>query len=81
MRNNGTMNDNLCARLCFIFVPTLFSTGVGGIAIAAIMDNSRKVAKKMTIVRRIFAMSLYLRKYLRSVSRAARCEDDERAQM
>jgi hypothetical protein len=48
---------------------------------AAIIDDKRNIAKRMTIVRRIFAMSLYLRKYLRRVMRAARCEDDERAQM
>lgn len=47
------------ARLRFAFVLSSFLTAVGGMAMAAIMDESRKVAKKMTIVRRIFAMSVY----------------------
>jgi len=49
--------------------------------IAAIIDENRKTAKSTTSVSRILAMSLYFRKYLRSVMSAARCEDEERAQM
>jgi hypothetical protein len=68
---SGTRNDMRCARVR-IAIPSASSTTVGGIQIAAIMDVRRKMAKKMTSVRRILAMSLYLRKYLRRVMRAAR---------
>jgi hypothetical protein len=54
---------------------------VGGIQIAAIMEAKRQMAKKMARVSRILAMSLYLRKYLRRVMKAARCHDEEREQM
>jgi hypothetical protein len=81
MRNSGTTKDNRYVRLRFSVVPSSCSTAVGGMQIAAIMDESKKMAKKMTSVIRILAMSLYLRKYLRSVMRAARWDDEERAQM
>jgi hypothetical protein len=75
------MKDSLWAQLRLSCVPSSWSTTVGGIAIVAIIDEKRNMAKKMTSMRRIFAMSWYLRKYLRSVMSAARCEDDESAQM
>lgn len=39
---------------------------------AAIMDAKRQAAKNTTSVRRILAINLYLRKYLRRVMSAAR---------
>lgn len=79
MRNSGTRNDSLCTRLRSIDVPSSSSISLGGIAMAVIMDVSRNRAKHTTSARRIFAMSLYLRKYFRSVIKAARCDDDDRA--
>ena len=74
-------DDSLCTRLRSIDVPSSSSIRLGGIAMAVIMDVSRNRAKHTTSARRIFAMSLYLRKYFRSVIKAARCDDDERAHM
>lgn len=54
---------------------------VGDIPMAAIMDAKRQMAKKTTSARRILAISLYLRKYLRRVIRAVRCDEEDRAQM
>ena len=81
MRKRGTMNDNRCFRLRFSSVPSSFSTAVGGMQMAATIDENKKVAKNMTSVSRIFAISLYLRKYLRSVMRAARWDEEDKAQM
>jgi hypothetical protein len=44
------------------------------------MEVKRKMAKTTTSVRRIFAMSLYLRKYFRRVMSAARWEEEDSAQ-
>lgn len=78
MKNIGTMN----ARRCTLLSPFLFRVSWEvGIAMAAIIEDKRKRAKTMTSVRRVLAMSLYLRKYLRRVMRAARWEEEERAQM
>jgi hypothetical protein len=69
MKNIGIMN----ARRCTLLSPFLFRLSWEvGIAIAAIIEDKRKRAKTMTSVRRILAMSLYLRKYLRRVMSAAR---------
>jgi hypothetical protein len=78
MKNIGTMNARRCTLLSVVTLRVLCEVGI---AIAAIIEESRKTAKTMTSVRRILAMSLYLRKYLRRVMRAARWEEEERAQM
>lgn len=81
IRNSGTINDNRCFRLLVSDRPSPVSTIVGGMQMAAIIDVRRKTAKRMASVRRILAMSLYLRKYLRKVMSAARCEEEDSAQM
>jgi hypothetical protein len=72
MRNRGTRNESRCTRLRTMDSPSSPSTRLGGTAMAAIMEVRRKTAKNVTSVWRIFAISLYLRKYLRSVISAAR---------
>lgn len=68
----GTRKERRCDRLLLPVVPSSFSTELGGIPIAAIMEAKRKIANNTTSVRRILAISLNLRKYLRNVMRAAR---------
>ena len=72
MNSMGTRNASRCTRLCSSTPVTRCLMMVGGMQIAAIMDAKRQMAKKMTRVSRILAMSLYLRKYLRRVMSAAR---------
>ena len=81
MNSMGTRNASRCTRLRSSTPVSSCETMVDGIQIAAIMEAKRQIAKKMTRVSRILAMSLYLRKYLRRVMKAARCDDEERAQM
>lgn len=81
IRNIGTKNASRCLRCCFSTVPSSVSKAIGGTAIAAIIENKRNRVKIITIVMRTLAMSWYLRKYFRSVMSAARCEEEERAQM
>lgn len=72
IKNSGTKNDSRWTLLRASIEPSPRSILVGGMHIAAIIDASKNTAKTMTRVRRIFAMSLYLRKYLRSAMSAAR---------
>jgi hypothetical protein len=81
IRSSGARNESRCTRDRTSVVPsTGFSIREGGMEMVAIMEVRRKTAKRTTSVSRILAMSLYLRKYLRRVMRAARWEDEERAQ-
>ena len=82
MSENGARKAYLCKRLLGpISLPFPSMTGTGGMAMTATMLTSKKIANSTTRPSRILAMNLYLRKYLRSVMSAARCEDDESAQM
>jgi hypothetical protein len=76
--SKGTRKDSRCTRERTSVVP--ISITLGGMEIAAIMLVSRNTAKRTTRVRRILAMSVYLRKYFRRVIKAARCEDEDKAQ-
>jgi hypothetical protein len=81
MSSKGTRKDSLCTRERTSVRPfSLFSITLGGMEIAAIMEVSKKTAKRTTSVSRILAMSVYLRKYFRRVIKAARCEEEDRAQ-
>ena len=81
MRICGMRKYSRCDRLRLSRVISLCSIAVRGMQIAAIMDENVPKASITMSERRILAISLYLRKYLRRVMRVASCEDDESAHM